>query len=308
MTRTYTILGATGNVGKRASLVLLEAGHHVRAVVRKLDSPASIELKNAGATLVDSGFVKDHEKLGALYIDEKVLVSAFSDVDGIFLLLPPNLQSTHPMNEVDAFIELILCALKQAKNVKQIVFLSSFGAQHADGTGVVEKCYYMEKALAPLASSDLRIVFVRPGYFFSNMMSSLSTMKDDTFPYAFEKDTKIEMIDTDDIGDEVAKQLQETSSKENPFIVEISGPKRISMIDVADAASKHVGNEIKYVQIPVSALLPAFMSFGISELGAKSLVGIVQGIENGRVDFEHHDQIVRGKRSIADFLASNLKK
>lgn len=308
MSRTYTFLGATGNVGKPAALALLQAGHHVRAIVRNSTSPAATELKNAGAELIDSGFVAGDPKLGALYCDEKVLVSAFSNVDGIFSLVIPNLQSPNPADEAEAFVALFKRAVEKAENVKRIVFLSSFGAQHKTGTGVVEKCYRMEKTLESLASKKLSLVFLRPGYFFSNLAQSLASVSQGYLAYAINKDTKVDMISTEDIGHEAASLLKETNYKGGVSIVEITGPEALTMTQVADKISAIIGKQVAYVALSSEDLLKAFLSFGMSQKGAESLLGIVAGIEDGTVDFEHKDTLIHTKTTMDDFLRSALKQ
>lgn len=308
MARTYAFLGATGNVGKPAALALLKAGHHVRAIVRNPSSDASLALKNAGAELVDSGFVAGDEKLGALHFDEKTLISAFSNVDAIFAIVPPNLQSISPAEEADEFIEFIKRVVQKAENVKRIVFISSFGAQHATGTGVVEKCYRLEQVIGPLAGPNLSIVFVRPGYFMVNFAQSFSAIPGGTFPYAYKDESKVELITPDDVALETAKILQETDYKTGVEIVEISGPAAVSFPEIAEEISRIVGKQITYVPLPSEALVGALLQAGMSPKAAESLVGMVHGIEDGTVDFEFKDKLIRTKTTYKDFVAAMLKQ
>ena len=46
------VTGATGQQGGHLARLLLQRGHHVRAITRKIDSPASTELRKAGAEVV----------------------------------------------------------------------------------------------------------------------------------------------------------------------------------------------------------------------------------------------------------------
>ena len=309
MPRTFTVMGATGNVGQRVANVLLSHGHSVRALVRALDSSSSTELKNAGAELFASGFVAGTSPLGSLHADESCLVSAFSNVDGIFILVPPNVMSPHPDEEVQAYIELIKGAVQKAENVRKLVFLSSWGAQHASGTGNIVTVHHLEQAFAPLAGPQLNIVFVRAGSFFPNILPRLRSVPSGIFMGSNSPNLVISMVSTDDIGDEVAKRLVETQREcepNSPVIVELAGPEDYTFAQITEMISSIVGKQIEYQKQPAESIVPSLVSYGMPQRGAELVAGVSNGIEDGTVAYEHPESLVRGTRHLKDFLIANL--
>lgn len=309
MAQTFAVMGATGNVGQRVATVLLSQGHSVRALVRSLDSSSSTELKTAGAELFPTGFVAGTSPLGSLHADESCLVSAFSNVDGVFILVPPNVMSPQPDEEVQAYIALVKGAVQKAENVRKLVFLSSWGAQHASGTGNIVTVHHLEKAFATLAGPQLSVVFVRAGSFFPNILPRLGSVPSGVFYGYNSPNLVISLVSTDDIGDEVAKRLvedQQSSDLKSPFVVELAGPEDYTFAQITDMISSIVGKDIKYTQLPAESAVPTFMSYGMPQRGAELVAGVSDGIEDGTVAYEHPESLVRGTRHIKDFLAANL--
>lgn len=305
MPSIYTVLGASGQVGKQASLVLLAAGHHVRVPLRNINSDAAKELKNAGATLVASGYVEGDVKLGSLSIDETVLTQAFTGVAGAFVLIPPNLHSAHPDEEADEFIELLKRAAEKSK-IKKIVFLSSVGAHQATGNGCINKLHRLEEAFKPLAGPHFRAVFVRAGYFFSNLRYGLNATSNGTLPFPYDKRTLLNMLAPEDIGDEVAKHLLDDASQ-GSLVVELAGPQDVTFEQVTKMVSDILGKEIKYVQT-LNNCVEICKSGGLSQIGAESVKDMVIGFTDGINAFEHQDKLVRGNRTLGEYLKANLKQ
>ncbi len=75
---TVLVTGATGNQGGALTRALLRRGHHVRALTRRPDSPAAVELKRLGAEIVPGDFD-----------DPYSLAQAAKDVDTVFALSTP---------------------------------------------------------------------------------------------------------------------------------------------------------------------------------------------------------------------------
>lgn len=307
MSRTFTVLGATGNVGKQAANFLLDAGHNVRAVLRNADSEAAQALKKRGAAITVSPFVDGDEKLGAFYIDERVLTDALTGVDGAYLMIPPNFNSSHPYEHAQEYINILVRAAKSS-GVKNIVLLSSIGAHQSEGTGCIGLLHQLEVAFTPLAADDVRVVFIRAGYFYTNWLHGLNAAPKGILPFPFEKHIVLSMLSTDDIGDESAKQLLDDSHKGGVHIVELAGPKDYTFPEAAEVASSVYGKELKHVIVSPEGSVEIYKSFGISQAGAEALRDMIIGYHKGIVAFEHKDKLTRGSRPLDAFLAQHLKQ
>ena len=307
MLRTYTVLGATGNVGGNVARVLLNKGHKTRVVLRNVESDRAQALQKAGAEPIASGFKADDEALGSLSIDEKILTSAFTNVDGVFAMLPPNLASTRPDEHVNEFMQIVKRAVINAK-VKKLVLLSAAGAHLSSGTGQIEKMHRLEQVFSPLAGPDLRVVIVRPRYLFTSLMWSFGALPHGIFPFPYDKDnTRINMASPEDVGDEIAKQLMDTTQTSGLDVIELAGPQDFNFAEITDMVSEIVGKPIQYVRTPQEALVPTYTSFGISQPCAESLAAMDAATQNGTIVFEHSDKLVRGTRTLKDWLNATLK-
>lgn len=204
-TRTFVVLGATGNVGKQAAATLLAAGHHVRVPLRNVGADAAKALKNAGATVIASGFVPGDEKLGGLSIDESILSETFRGSEGAFIF--PTWLPTRPQSTRANFFEIVKRAAVASK-LPKFVLLSSIGAQVPTGTGNLEALCSMEQLFLSLASPSFQVVSVRAGYFFTNLETSLpNAVNYGVIALSLRQDISLPFLATENIGDEVADQL-----------------------------------------------------------------------------------------------------
>lgn len=306
MSLTFTVLGATGNVGKQAANFLLDAGHNVRAVLRNADSEAALALKKQGATLIVSPFVDGNEKLGPFYVDEQVITDALTGVDGAYLMIPPNFSSPRPYDQAQEYINILVRAV-QRSGVKKIVLLSSIGAHQPEGTGAIGLLHQLEVAFTPLAADDLRVVFIRAGYFYTNWFHGLSQAPNGILPFPFEKHIVLNMLSTDDIGEESARHLLDDHTG-GVHVVELAGPKDYTFPEAAKVASSVYGKELNHTVVAPESAVEIYKSFGISQAGAEALRDMVVGYHKGIVAFEHKDKLTRGSRPLNEFLAQHLKR
>ena len=307
---TFTIAGATGSVGGRAVRHLLSAGHAVHALVRNTSSPASIKLNDDGAVLVDVSLA---DSTSPFAISEEKLAEALSGSDGAFILVPPHLNTENPDKDAFEFIDTVSRAVVSS-NIQNIVFLSAIAAQVPSGTGVVNKMHYLEKIFSGLARDHgLRVTFVRPGYFFTNLRGPLTIAPNGVLPgTVLDAEKKIPFTSPDDIGTEVAKQLLERASQNASTlgvrIVELSGPEDLTFSEVASIVSGILEKEVKYTPFPKETQQSRIEGFGLSPAGASQFIDLASGLVSGLVDYEDRQNLVRGPTHIKTFIAKSLGK
>ena len=151
-----TVMGASGNIGKRITELLLEAGEKVRALGRSADKLAPLE--SAGA-----------EVLTGDAADDAFLTRAFSGADAVHVLLPSDLQSPDYRATQDIQGEAITEAIRDT-GVRYVVLLSSLGGELPDGTGPIAGLHAQEERLRRLR--DANVLILRPGYFFENFYAT----------------------------------------------------------------------------------------------------------------------------------------
>lgn len=261
----FVITGATGNTGSIVAKALLSAGKKVRAVVR--NAAKAQALADLGAEI----FVAD-------LTDQAALARAFEGAQGVSLMSPPDLSTTDFIADRKALTGKQVQTLAKAR-VPHVVALSSTGAQHAEGTGPILTTYNLEQQLI---AAGIPATFVRASFFVENWGAVLHPVKQDgVLPSFIRADQAIPMSSAPDIGRALANALLE--GPQGTKAIELSGPTDVSPNDVAATFAKILGKPVKVVEAPISAVVPTFTSFGISQNIAELFQEMYEGIASGKV-------------------------
>jgi uncharacterized protein YbjT (DUF2867 family) len=184
-----TVMGATGNTGKKITEALLKAGQQVRALGRSASKLE--ELRNAGAEVV-AGDTND----------AAFLTKAFRGSDVVYTLLPTDPASVDYRAEQDRQGEAIVKAIRES-GVRYVVALSSVGADLSEGNGVIAGLHAHEERLNRLV--NVNVLLLRPVSFFENFYISLAIIKQEGINAdSVAADLAIPMIATRDIADVAA--------------------------------------------------------------------------------------------------------
>lgn len=280
----FVVAGATGNTGSVVAETLLAKGKPVRVLVRSADKGKKLAARGAEVAIGDLS-------------DAASLEKAFRGAEGVYLLSPPDAQAKDFINERKALFEKVGTALTTAR-VGHVVFLSSVGAQHEKGTGIIGSLYYPEQILK---KTGLPVTFVRAGYFVENWAGVLpAAKKDGVLPSFLMADKKIPMIAAHDIGVAAAQALLD--GPRGTRVIELSGPVDASPNDVAGVLSELLGRPVKVAEGPLDAVVPTFKSFGMSDNIATLYRGMVAGLRDGTVARSSDGELIRTKTTLAEAL------
>lgn len=272
----FVITGATGHTGSVAAEALLRAGKKVRVLVR--DAAKAARLKALGAEV----FVAD-------LTDAAAFARGVRGAEGVFLMSPPELTALDFIADRKRLTQRQVEVLA-AEQVPHVVLLSSTGAQHASGTGLILSVHRAEQQLR---AAGLAATFLRPGYFVENWAAVVpSVRKDGVLPVFMAPDRRVSMVCTRDIGEAVAQALLD--GPRGVRVIELSGPSDVSPNDVAAAFSRILNAPVKVVEAPLAAIVPTFTSFGMSENIAGLFREMYEGMANGKVAAEPGEHI-RGR-------------
>ena len=254
MTNTGKVLitGATGNTGSGLVPKLREAGVEVRAFVR--DEAKAQALKDIGVEVV----------LGDLDRPETI-EPAVEGVDKIYLLT-----WNGPTQEKQ--VENVLNAAKKAGN-PHIVRHSMWGSEKSR---IIQQG---ERAEQAIKSSGLPWTLLKPTFFMQNTMMAAQTIKSDGVIYWDTGNGKLGMIDVRDIVDSAYAVLTGSGHDGKSYI--LTGPKAISMQDVANTFSKVLGRDINYVNVPHEASVQSMVSMGFPEWIARGYGELMEGFSQG---------------------------
>ena len=288
----FVVLGATGNTGRVVADTLLTEKKQVRLFVR--DPSKVAEFAKRGAEVV-AGDIED----------VPALTAALKGAQGAFFLLPPPAMTATGILLSRAKLADALVAATQGSGIQEIVLLSSIGAQHAEGTGIIKTAHYAETYFRKL---DIHSIFLRCAYFLENWLGMLDpVLVDGVLPAFFSPAKKIPMVATQDIGMAAAHALLDSTKQTGNHVIELSGPKDCSTEDVATVFGKLLNKQVTIFPVPNEAKVGALEQAGIGHELAELFVGMHIGIDDGKVAFEGHDAArAYGKITLDRFLTGAL--
>jgi len=283
----FVITGASGNTGSVAAKTLLSAGKKVRVIVRDAAKAASLAAQGAEVFVAD-------------LTDQAALERAVQGAEGVYFLSPPDMRSNDFVAERKALTEKQIATFARAK-VPHVVLLSSVGAQHAEGTGPIRTVHNAEQQLR---RAGIPSTFVRASYFVENFGAVLHPVKQDgVLPSFIAIDEPTPMVSTADIGKTAAQALLE--GPRGVRVIELAGPTDVTPAEAAATFAKILGRPVQAVNAPLSAVVPTFTSFGISQNVAQLFEEMYAGIASGKVVAES-PPVTRGTTTLEETLRGLL--
>lgn len=264
MPKTFTLAGATGHVGGRASELLLAGGHRVRAIGR--DAGRLEPLVARGA----------EPRVGSLE-DADFLAGAFAGADAAFVLVPPNYAAPDHRAFQRAVGEAEATALERA-GVPRVVALSSVGAHHPGGTGPIHGLHELEERLR--AVPGLAVTAVRAGSFMENFLHSIGLIRSAGINgSSVAPEVALPTVATRDIADVVAATL---AGEATPPVRYVLGPRDLTFPEATRMLGEAIGLPgLPYVRFSPEDELQGMIAAGLSPSVAADLVEMHGGFNQG---------------------------
>ena len=264
----YAVLGASGNTGQVVAKNLLARGQRVRVVGR--NSAHLQPLADQGAEI----FIGD-------VTDGKALTKVFKSVESAYVMIPPNITSNDVRGFQERTSDAIATAVRTA-NVKNVVALSSIGADKASGTGPVVGLHNLEQKLNQI--DGLNVLHLRAGYFMENTLPQVGAIRmTGNVATPLRPDLKISMIATRDIGAAAADALLGLTSH-GKQTQELLGPRDLAYTEVASIIGKAIGKPgLGYIQMPNDRMRAALIQMGMSENFVGLLLEMTAAMNSGHM-------------------------
>lgn len=283
----FVVAGVTGHVGSIVAKALLEKKQPVKVIVR--DAQKGAEWSKRGAEVA----------VGSLE-DAAFLTTALKNAKGFFTLLPPN----YAAQDFYAFQRKTADAIGQAvkaSGVKNVVILSSVGADLDGGNGPIKGLNYLEKVIR---GTNAHLTAIRAGYFQENALAMLEAARQMSIMPCFSAsaDYPFPMIATKDIGALAAKELMALNTKSEN--VDLHGP-AYSIRQVAEKLGARLGKKLNVVEIPAAGHVDAMMKAGFSKHIAEVYAEMYQGFNTGKI-MPRGDRMVQGTTTIDETFAANV--
>jgi uncharacterized protein YbjT (DUF2867 family) len=209
----HVVFGANGRAGGETAHALIERGEAVRVVLRRPEQGERWTARGADVAVAD-------------ILDVDAIAAALRGASGAFLLNPTPI-SGDPYAHTQEVGTALGRALQRAQ-IPKVVVLSSIGAQHGSGTGVISTLNQIETRLDGVAPA---VTFLRSGYFIETWSEVEGIL-----PTFIEPTQTFPMVSTIDVGRAGAALLRESWTGKR--IVELNGPADWSADDVAIAFAK----------------------------------------------------------------------
>lgn len=276
----HVVFGANGRAGGAVARALIERGEAVRVVLR------SGKQRERWTELGVEAAVADIEDVDAV-------TEALRGATGAFLLNPPPVAGD-PYARTEELGAALAEAARRARLPKAVV-LSSIGAQHASGTGVIATLNRFEALLDGAAPAT---AFLRSGYFVETWGEVAGpVMAESVLPTFIEPSLTIPMVSTIDVGRTAAAMLQEEWAGKR--VVELSGPEDWSAGDVASAFAEVLGRPVTPMLVPPEGRAAVLAGEGVPDEVAAALLGMYEGIANGLFARQDENEQRRGTVPLA---------
>jgi uncharacterized protein YbjT (DUF2867 family) len=177
--------------------------------------------------------------------------------------------------------EAIVEAIRESR-VRDVVALSSVGADMPSGTGFVVSLHDQEQRLRQLENTN--VLALRPGSFFENFYAALELIEAEGINGdAVAPDVPVPMIATCDIAATAARAL-EARDWEGFVVRELLGQRDLTYAEATTIIGAAIGRpDLQYVQFSYDDTAHALVQMGFPEDGAALNVGLARGLNDGTV-------------------------
>lgn len=264
----YVVLGASGNTGHVVAKNLLARQQKVRVVGR------------------NASHLQPHASQGAeIFIgdvaDAAALTKAFHEADAAYVMIPPNITTNDPLAYQERVGDAIAAAAKNT-GIKNLVVLSSIGADKIKGTGPVIGLHNLEQKLNQIDS--VNVLFLRAGYFMENTLPQVEPISKMGFAVGpIRPDLKLPLIATRDIGAAATDALLRLDFR-GKQTHELLGQRDIAYHEIATVIGNAIGKpDLNYKQLPDDQVRAAMVQMGMSENFARLIVELAGALNSGHM-------------------------
>ena len=257
----YVVLGASGNTGHIVAQNLLARQQKVRVAGRN-------------ATHLQSHAAKGAEIFVGDLTDAAAITKAFNHADAAYVMIPPNPASTDPLGYEERVSDAIAAAVKNT-GIKNIVSLSSIGADKAHGTGPVVGLHNLEQKLNHIDTANVL-------HFMENSLGQVGAIRAAGAAIGpIRPDLKLTMIASRDIGAAAADALVSLAFR-GKQTRELLGERDLDYNEVATIIGKAIGKpDLKYVNPPDDQIRVAMVQMGMSEQFVTLLLEMCGALNSG---------------------------
>jgi uncharacterized protein YbjT (DUF2867 family) len=262
----FVVTGAAGHVSRPLTELLLEKGHDVTVIGRNSQNLGRLVKRGATTAIGDMG-------------DVLFLTETFMGADGVYLMIPPMWDSDDQKKQSIQYAEKFSAAIR-ASGVKNVVFLSSYGAHRHNDAGAFSGLGLAEVVLNELKT--VNVLSLRAGYFYSNLLLSLDLVRTAGHMgnmFAIPNGT-FTVVDPEDIARVAAQALDTLNFKDHSYVYVISD--LTGTDEIASLIGRQIGvPDLRWVKFPAKDFKRVLLSYGFAEGAANDYVEMFAALGTG---------------------------
>jgi uncharacterized protein YbjT (DUF2867 family) len=259
-----------GNVGSQVVRVLIQAGVRPTLLARRPGRLDPATREHADVIEADLG-------------DAEAVVRATRDTDALFWVEP---QTADPAGDPVAWYSMLGANAARAvteNHIARTVFVSSIGAEKRSGAGEIDGLARTEEQLDATGATVLHL---RCGYFFTNLLSEVQSMRDGVLRAPMPLDYAQPWVAPRDIGEVAAARLL-SGGWSGRQVQAVHGPEDLTLTQVAGIISEATSRRVRAETISQEALRRSLRAAG---LGDKQVEGFAGMSAVMREDFVAEDE------------------
>jgi uncharacterized protein YbjT (DUF2867 family) len=281
------VTGSLGRIGKPLTQTLLEKGHSVTVVSSNPKKQKEIEAMGAVAAI---GKMED----------VAFLAGVFKGADVVHAMIPPNNAVPDPMKRNMEVGECLAQAIAQS-GVKRVVYVSSYGGELAEGTGLIVGHHHIENRL--LALPDLEaLTLLRATYIYYNLYSYVGMIKSvGAIAANYGDDDRVVLVSPADIAAAAADEIETQTPGKH---VRYASSDERTCNEIAEALGDAIGKpDLKWSTINDAQMQSGMEGFGLSPTVAGQMTEMFHACHTGLLheDYDLHKPTVMGKVKLEDF-------
>ena len=254
------VTGAAGKTGSRVVEQMLERGFSVRAFVRRRDA-RSARLESLGAHVVVADL-----------LDLSAVQDAMQGVRRLYFVYPPQ-------GELLVEATTIVAVAARDAGVEALVNMSQISARRDSESPLARQHWFSENIFD---WADIGAVHVRPTFFAENLLlmgaETIATEGELYLPYGTEKHAPVAATD---IARVVSGILTHPAGHVGERYV-VTGPRNLSLAEVAGVMAKELRTPVEYVDLPVKAWAEELAGMrGMTDSLVRHLTAVAVDHQNG---------------------------
>lgn len=253
-----------GNVGHHLTRMLVRAGIRPLLLTRHPEQIAEELLPHVDVASADSQ-------------DADEVVAATRSVDAIYWV-DPFVMSEDPLADYARATDALVRAVVE-NGIGRVVFQSSVGAEKRHGAGEIDGLAATEVALDAL---DIDVTHLRCGYFFSNLLIDVESVKAGRLQTLLPLDAPMAWVAPRDIA-EVAALTLLNREWTGHRVQAVHGPEDLSWSGVAAILTQELGREVTVERIADEDMRHGLLAVGMPEAMADAVLGMSTGLRDGFV-------------------------